>query len=115
MGIGFSFMPVMTAAFAALDRSELPDATPQLNVVQRVGGSLGVAVLAVVLQRATANTHTLAAAASGFGDAFWVSAGLTALGIFPAIVLLRAERQARGTKPAAVQPIPEAALEVAAA
>ena len=115
MGIGFSFMPVMTAAFAALDRSELPDATPQLNVVQRVGGSLGVAVLAVVLQRATAGAHTLAAAASGFGAAFWVSAGLTAVGIVPSIVLLRAERAARATKPAAVQPTPEAALEVVAA
>src|SRR5919201_1800587 len=45
IGIGFAFMPAMTAAFAALERSELADATPQLNVLQRVGGSLGTAVL----------------------------------------------------------------------
>ena len=32
--------------------SELSDATPQLNVLQRVGGSIGIAVLAVVLTRA---------------------------------------------------------------
>src|SRR5436190_8153945 len=31
-----AFMPAMTAAFAALRRSELADATPQLNVLQRV-------------------------------------------------------------------------------
>jgi MFS family permease len=31
---------------------ELADATPQLNVLQRVGGSIGTATLAVVLQRA---------------------------------------------------------------
>ena len=62
MGIGFAFMPAMTAAFAALDRPELSDATPQLNVLQRVGGSIGTAVLAVVLQRALVGAHTLSAA-----------------------------------------------------
>ena len=51
-------MPAMTAAFASLERSELSDATPQLNVLQRVGGSIGTAVLAVVLQRALVGAHT---------------------------------------------------------
>jgi EmrB/QacA subfamily drug resistance transporter len=115
MGIGFSFMPVMTAAFAALDKSELPDATPQLNVVQRVGGSLGTAVLAVVLQRALTDAHTLPAVASGFGTAFWFSAALTALGIVPSIVLLRAERAARRAHPEAAEASSEAALEAVAA
>src|SRR6478672_8027993 len=32
IGIGFAFMPAMSAAFAALERSELSHATPQLNV-----------------------------------------------------------------------------------
>jgi predicted MFS family arabinose efflux permease len=52
IGIGFGFLPAMTAAFASLERSELASATPQLNVLQRVGASIGTAVLAVVLQRA---------------------------------------------------------------
>src|SRR5438105_7524955 len=73
MGIGFAFMPAMAAAFASLERSELPDATPQLNVLQRVGGSIGTAVLAVVLQRALSGVHTVAGAASAYGTAFWVS------------------------------------------
>jgi EmrB/QacA subfamily drug resistance transporter len=94
-GIGFAFMPAMTAAFASLDSSELSDATPQLNVLQRVGGSIGVAVLAVVLQRALEGAHTTAAAASAYGTAFLWSAGLTALAIIPCVVLLRAERRAR--------------------
>jgi EmrB/QacA subfamily drug resistance transporter len=115
MGIGFSFMPVMTAAFAALDKSELADATPQLNVVQRIGGSLGVAVLAVVLQRASSGAHTLQAAAAGFGTAFWVSTVMTALAIVPAIVLLRAEQAARRENPEMVEASHEAALEAAAA
>jgi MFS family permease len=95
MGIGFAFMPAMSAAFASLNRSELPDATPQLNVLQRVGGSIGTAVLAVVLQRALTGAHTLSAVADGYGTAFWVSAGMTALAIIPCIILLRAERAAR--------------------
>ncbi len=54
VGIGFAFMPAMTAAFASLRPEQLSDATPQLNVLQRVGGAIGTAVLAVVLQRAAA-------------------------------------------------------------
>jgi EmrB/QacA subfamily drug resistance transporter len=98
-GIGFAFMPAMTAAFASLKRSELPDATPQLNMLQRVGGSIGVAVLAVVLQRALEGAHSLSAAAAAYGTAFWCSAGLTALAIIPCIVLLFAERAARVREP----------------
>src|SRR5260370_41526010 len=50
-GIGFGFMPAMTAAFASLERKELADATPQLNVLQRVGGSFGVAIVAAARHR----------------------------------------------------------------
>ncbi|HEY5317001.1 MAG TPA: MDR family MFS transporter [Solirubrobacteraceae bacterium] len=97
-GIGFAFMPAMAAAFASLDRSELADATPQLNVLQRVGGSIGTAALAVVLQRALVGGHTLASHASAYGTAFWWSAGITALAIVPCIILMRAERTARAVK-----------------
>jgi EmrB/QacA subfamily drug resistance transporter len=115
VGIGCSFMPAMTAAFAALERSELADASPQLNVVQRVGGSLGTAVLAVVLQRALAGAHTVSAAASGYGTAFWASAGLTAIAIIPCVILLRAEHAARIANPEVVGASSDAALEAAAA
>jgi EmrB/QacA subfamily drug resistance transporter len=94
-GIGFAFMPAMSAAFAALKRDELSDATPQLNVLQRVGGSIGIAVLAVVLQRSLNGAHTLAAAASAYGSAFWWATGLTAVAIVPSIILIRTERAAR--------------------
>jgi EmrB/QacA subfamily drug resistance transporter len=116
MGIGFAFMPAMAAAFASLERSELSDATPQMNVLQRVGGSIGTAVLAVVLQRSIAGTHTLAGAAAGYGTAFWASAALTALAIVPCIILVRTERAARAAKPEdPVQTPSDAALEAAAA
>src|SRR5205823_1427504 len=99
-GIGFAFMPAMSAAFASLDRSELSDATPQLNVLQRVGGSIGTAVLAVVLQHALIGVHGVAGAASAYDTAFWASGALTALAILPCVVLLRAEWAARAEKPA---------------
>src|SRR3954468_13034935 len=49
-GLGGSMMPAMAAAFATLERHEVPRATPMLNVLQRVGGSLGVAVFTVILE-----------------------------------------------------------------
>jgi len=101
MGVGFAFMPAMTAAYAALDRHELSDATPQLNVLQRVGGSIGTAVLAVVLQRALLHSHGLSGAAGAYGTAFWWSLGLTALAIVPCLILLRAERATRAVHPVA--------------
>ncbi len=89
IGIGFSFMPAMTAAFAALRPDQLSDATPQLNVVQRVGGAIGTAVLAVVLQRATG--HALIKPPHAFQDAYWWSVGICVLSLIPCFVLLRAE------------------------
>ncbi len=57
VGIGFAFVPAMSAAFASLKPEQLSDATPQLNVLQRIGGAIGTAVLAVVLQRAGGGSH----------------------------------------------------------
>ena len=59
VGIGFSFMPAMTTAFATLRPDQLSDATPQMNVLQRIGGAIGTAVLAVVLQRASARASSV--------------------------------------------------------
>jgi EmrB/QacA subfamily drug resistance transporter len=107
IGVGFAFMPAMTAAFASLQRSELPDATPQMNVLQRVGGSIGTAVLAVVLQRALAGTT---APAHAYGVAFWWSVGLTAAAIVPTVILLRSERAARRTRVEAPASLPAEVL-----
>ena len=115
IGIGFAFMPAMSAAFAALSRDELSDATPQLNVLQRVGGSIGIAVLTVVLQRSLDHAHTLSAAAGSYGTAFWVSVGLTALAVIPCVVLMRAERAVRRARAAAADVPDEVMAEALAA
>ena len=115
IGIGFGFMPAMAAAFASLKRSELASATPQLNVLQRVGGSIGTAVLAVILQRALSDAHGLSGRAAAYGTAFWASAALSALAIIPCIILLRAERAARAAKGVQAEASPETLAEAIAA
>jgi EmrB/QacA subfamily drug resistance transporter len=97
--MGASFMPAMTAAFAALDRSEVTHATPQLNVLNRVGGSIGTTVLAVVLANGERHAHTAGAMAQAYGTAFWWSVGMAALALIPCVVLMRAERNARNVTP----------------
>ena len=98
MGIGLRFMPAMTAAFAALEPGSVSrDAAAQR--ANAVGGSIGTAVLAVVLQRAGVGAHTPAAAAAGVRHRVLVVGGLTALAIIPCVVLMRAERTARARTP----------------
>ncbi|MGH2855345.1 MAG: MDR family MFS transporter, partial [Solirubrobacteraceae bacterium] len=94
-GMGASFMPAMTAAFAALDRSQVSHATPQLNVLNRVGGSIGTTMLAVVLADGLRHAHTRNAAARAYGTAFWWSVAIAVVALVPCVVLMRAESNAR--------------------
>jgi EmrB/QacA subfamily drug resistance transporter len=91
VGIGFSFMPAMTTAFASLRPDQLSDATPQLNVLQRIGGAIGTAVLAVVLQRASGVAPSITHLAHAFNISYWWSFGTAAIALIPCVVLLRAE------------------------
>ncbi len=92
-GIGMSMMPAMTAAFATLRRDQVSDATPQLIVLQRVGGSMGVAILTVVLQRHLTNGGAGAGTqAHGFALTYWWVLAITAVALLPAIALMRHER-----------------------
>ena len=61
-------------------------------MLQRVGGSIGTAVLAVILERALVGVTTPAEAARAYGETFWWAAGITALAIVPCIVVVRAGR-----------------------
>ena len=78
LSIGMCFMPAMSAAFAAMRPEQISDATPQINVLQRTGGAIGTAVLAVVLQRAGAHAHSPAELASAFDTAYWWALGIAA-------------------------------------
>jgi EmrB/QacA subfamily drug resistance transporter len=106
IGLGFAMMPAMAAAYSTLQRWQIPRATPLLNVMQRVGGSLGTAVLAVVLQQqlAGARPGDADAVAAGFGHAYWWALAITAVALVPALVLARAQR--RSVAAGAPTPVP---------
>jgi len=91
-GIGLAFMPTMTVAYASLKKDQLSDATPQMNVIQRVGGAIGTAVLAVVLQRAGEGATSVTQAADAFGTAYLWALGIGLLALIPCVVLWRAEK-----------------------
>ncbi|WP_312858436.1 DHA2 family efflux MFS transporter permease subunit [Pseudonocardia pini] len=69
LGIAMIGAPVMTIVYSTIDRAEVPRASTALNLLNTIGGSLGTAVLAVILQnRLDARGPDLAAA---FADSFW--------------------------------------------
>ena len=69
-GSAATMMPAMAAAYATLTRDAVPRATSALNVLQRVGGSIGTALLAVVLQhQITTSSRPPAANAPAGGGA----------------------------------------------
>jgi EmrB/QacA subfamily drug resistance transporter len=99
LGLGGVMMPSMAAAYAVLAPAAVPRATSALNVLQRIGGSIGVALLAVVLQHEMRVAGAPADAAgplnTAFGHTFAWAACLTLLAMVPAALLARAERAER--------------------
>ena len=113
IGVGLAIMPAMTAAFSVLSREQVNDASPQLTVLQRVGGSLGTAVIAVVLEGHIKQAHTQPALASGFGHTYWWVMAVTLVALVPTLLLTRIERRARQQQAPAVLPEDAALLEAA--
>ena len=100
LGTGAAAMPTLATAYATLSLREVSDATPQVALLQRLGGALGVALLAAVLAKGLGDAVGPAAVEGAFADAFAWGAGLGALALIPAIALLRIER--RGPHPSGV-------------
>jgi EmrB/QacA subfamily drug resistance transporter len=96
-GIGMSMMPSMSAAYAVLRPDQINDATPQLNVLQRVGGSIGTAILAVSLQSGISSLAqpSPAGIAAAFADTYWWVLAITVVALLPTIVLTVVERRAK--------------------
>jgi EmrB/QacA subfamily drug resistance transporter len=95
IGVGLAIMPAMTAAFSVLSKDQVNDASPQLTVLQRVGGSLGTAIIAVVLQGQTQHARTSAVAAAGFAHTYWWVMAVTLIALLPTLLLARIERRAK--------------------
>jgi len=91
MGLGTTIVPSMAVAYQSVAHDAIAQATVAISVVQRVAGSIGTALLAVVLQRAIAANggHSPAALADAFGTAFAVAFCLTLVALVPALLLPR--------------------------
>jgi EmrB/QacA subfamily drug resistance transporter len=79
MGQGAIGLPSMSAAYASVDRQDLPMATTSLNIVQRLGGPTLTTLLATVLGWRLSSQvvgHTILDA---YAWAFWLLCGLHAL------------------------------------
>ena len=94
MGMAFSFVSISIAALAGVPAKDAGLASGLINTSQQIGGALGIAVLSSV---AIANTSDAtrtgeavpAALTSGFQAAFWVGAGVAAVGVLASLILVR--------------------------
>ncbi|MCE3550341.1 DHA2 family efflux MFS transporter permease subunit [Pseudonocardia sp. RS11V-5] len=84
IAIGFAAIPPTVAAYAVVRREQLPDATTQLNALQRVGGAVGGALVATTLA-----TLLPQGAGPAFAAVFWLLAVLGVLALIPAVLLAR--------------------------
>jgi EmrB/QacA subfamily drug resistance transporter len=86
-GMGFATIPLSSAAYVGLDHGDIPNASIIIPITQQIGGSFGTAVLAMILQHASAGAKTPDALTRAFGTTFWWCVGFTALAV-PLCLLL---------------------------
>jgi len=114
MGMGCTMMPLMTAAIVTLSNDQVARGSTLMNIVQQTAGSIGTAVMSVVLtnqlldrgldSQTVAMQHVpevaaqeppgmvdqvLSQAADAFGNTFLVATVLIALTLIPAFLLPR--------------------------
>ncbi|MCU1680576.1 MAG: transporter [Amycolatopsis sp.] len=87
-GLSVVSIPLQAASFVGLRRDEIAHAGIINRVAQQVGGSFGVAVLAVILDVALGNhSGSAALAANAFDQAFWWAAGFTGVALVLSLML----------------------------
>jgi EmrB/QacA subfamily drug resistance transporter len=121
IGFGCAMMPAMAAAYSTISQRDVPRATTALNVFQRIGGSIGVALLAVVLETRikaavpeagigggaiqpvpeSVRVRIAEPLAHAFTSTFWWAVGLTAVALIPAAILALTARTSLAGRPAA--------------
>ena len=109
VGMGTSFMPLLTIAMADVPRSDAGLGSGIVNVSQQLSGALGLAVFSTIATSHTrslsADGHTpIAALTGGYHVAFLAAAGCAAFGGATALALLRPRSRADepADEPAAV-------------
>ncbi|MEU1432348.1 hypothetical protein ABZ412_35305 [Nocardia sp. NPDC005746] len=74
--------PNIAAIYTTVQHSQNPAATSARTVLNRIGGSLGTALLVVVLQHALARGE--APAADAYAHTFWWALAIGACALIPA-------------------------------
>ncbi|MGH3655189.1 MAG: MDR family MFS transporter [Micromonosporaceae bacterium] len=88
MATAVAVVPAGIAAYQAVSPEQLPDATTQVNILQRVGGALGGAVFAVILARRLSDGVD-----SAFQTTFWWLTAVSVLGVVSAAWLAATQRR----------------------
>jgi EmrB/QacA subfamily drug resistance transporter len=88
LGIGAAIVPAMTGAYRDLPQEAIARATSSIRILQQLGGSLGIAILAVVLQQQIGHLAG-ASLASAFAHTYWLALGFAVLALLPALLLPR--------------------------
>jgi EmrB/QacA subfamily drug resistance transporter len=91
LGLGASIQPSTAAAYSLLTTAQVPRATAALTALRQIGGSIGTALLAVVLQHEEAHVSLAAA----FRHTFLWGAVIAVLALLPCLALVRVERAGR--------------------
>jgi EmrB/QacA subfamily drug resistance transporter len=104
LGLGCIFAPAIGTATLGVDVNETGVASAMVNACQQIGGSVGLALLSTLSASAAANyarAHAglpglpAAAAIHGYTAAFWWAAGIFAIGLLMATVVLPPKAGAR--------------------
>jgi EmrB/QacA subfamily drug resistance transporter len=108
LGAGCIFAPAFSTATLGIDGSEAGVASAMVNTSQQVGGSVGTALLSTIFASATAAYASSHAGTSGLNDAaaihgytvaFSWAAGIFALGLLLALLILPSKREGASSAP----------------
>jgi EmrB/QacA subfamily drug resistance transporter len=94
VGMAFSFVSISIAALAGVPAKDAGLASGLINTSQQIGGALGIAILSSVAIAQTSDAARTGdavpdALTSGFQAAFWVGAGVAAVGVLASLILVR--------------------------
>ncbi|KXO89951.1 hypothetical protein AXK57_07570 [Tsukamurella pulmonis] len=98
IGVSLSIVPAMTSAFVAITPQDIPDASPQLNLLQRIGGALAVTGVTIVMQSDGLEVGAGGPVLSAFTHGFDLVLVVTVVTGFAALGLVRAEARERAPK-----------------